>query len=225
MLKPKKRITRHELKEDKLVTMSLQAKNYVEENYKQVLGTVFGIFAVFALVTIWNYYSGLNREAAAGILGIAQIEYSNMNYDQATSRLEKLIDEYGSTDEADQGTFLLANIYFQQKKYAEAREKFDDFRSSYSGSAILISSADAGVAACYEAEGNFAEAAKMYEKASTRAPEFPESENYLYLAGICYGKAGDKAAAKKSLDKVVADAKTTKYVEEAKAQLILMAGR
>ena len=225
MLKPKKKITRHELKEDKLVTVSLQAKTYVEENYKQVVGVVFGVFAVLVIIIAWNYLKSISSEEASGMLGVAQIEFNNLNYDKATTLLEKLIAEYGSTDEASQGRFLLANIYFQQNKFDLAMKNYEEFISSYSGSSILLASADAGIAACQEAQKQYAEAAEMYEKAANRSPEFPESDNYRYLAGLCWEKAGNVDKAKATFEEVVNNSKTQKRVDDAKAQLIILAAK
>jgi len=46
MLKPKKKITKKELKEDKFVKYTLQAKTYLDENSKQVFYMVAGILGV-----------------------------------------------------------------------------------------------------------------------------------------------------------------------------------
>jgi len=222
MLKPKRKITKQELKEDKLVKTTLQVKNYFEENYKQVSYVVMGLFIVIAILFLYRYYNQKTSQQANAQLGMAQIEFTNSNYDKATVRLLRLIQEYPGTDEANQGMFLLANIYYQQKNYKQARDYFSEFVDAYSGSDILLASGYAGLAACLETENNFAQAAKSYEKAARRAEEFNESDNYYYLAAMCYKKAGETAKAKEQFETLVKESKVGKISKDAEMQLILL---
>ena len=220
MLKPKKKITKQDLKEDKFVKFTLQAKTYLDENSKQVFYMVSGILAVILLIIIFVYVQNTNVEEARAQLGIAQVEYSNLNYDNAIKRLEKLIENYSGTSEADQGMFLLANILYQKERYDESKSYFDQFIDSYSGSNILLASGIAGLAACYEKERMFLEAAETYSKAAATAPDFVEADNYIYLAGICFNKAGNTAMAIEKFEFLVDNNEASKRVNDAKAQLL-----
>ena len=219
MLKPKKKITKKELKEDKFVKYTLQAKTYLDENSKQVFIVVASVLTVIVLIILFVYVQKSKTEEAQSQLGIAQVEYSNMNYTKAINRLEKLINEYSGTEEADQGLFLLANILYQQEKYEEAKTNFQEFIDSYSGSNILFASGLAGLASCYEFEKNYAEAAKYYALAADKAPDFVESDNYLYLSGVCYAKAGNNEFAIDKFEKILDSHLTTNRVNDAKVQL------
>jgi len=220
MLKPKKKITKKELKEDKFVKFTLQAKTYLDENSKQVIYMVAGIFALVLLIIIYVYTHNANVEEAQAQLGIAQVEYSNLNYDKSIVRLEGLIESYSSTNEADQGMFLLANILYQRERYEESKKYFEQFVDSYSGSDILLASGIAGLAACYEQENMYMEAAETYSKAASTAPDFVEADNYLYLAGICFSKAGDTLRAIEKFEYLVENNLTNKRLNDAKAQLM-----
>jgi len=155
MLKPKKKITKQDLKEDKFVKFTLQAKTYVDENYQKIMRVGLVIGAVIIILIFYYYNAQETNKEANSQLGIAEIEYTNGNLQKASERLVRLIDEYDGTDAADQGMFLIANIFFQQKKYEEARIYFDRFVSAYSGSNILLASGYAGLAACEEVNSNF----------------------------------------------------------------------
>jgi len=220
MLKPKKKITKQDLKEDKFVKFTLQAKTYLDENSKQVFYMVSGILAVILIIIVFVYVHNTNVEEASAQLGIAQVEYSNLNYDRAISRLEKLIENYSSTGEADQGMFLLANILYQKDRFEESKKYFEQFVDSYSGSDILLASGIAGLAACYEKESMFSEAAETYAKAAATAPDFVEADNYIYLSGICFNKAGNMSMAIEKFEYLVENNVTTKRVNDAKAQLL-----
>jgi len=219
MLKPKKKITKKELKEDKFVKFTLQAKTYLDENSKQVFYMVAGIFGVALIIIAFAYTHNANVEEAQAQLGIAQVEYSNLNYDKAITRLERLIESYSSTNEADQGTFLLANILYQKERYEESKIYFEQFVDSYSGSDILLASGIAGLAACYEKEQMYSDAAETYSKAASTAPDFVEADNYLYLSGICFSKAGETLKAIEKFEFLVENNVTNKRINDAKAQL------
>ena len=222
MLKPKKRLTKKEIKEDKFVQKTMQAKAYVEENYQKVMGIVAGIFAVILLIMVISYYRGQSQQEANALLGEAQLEYHNLNYTKAKAMLNRLMEEYSGTDAADQGKFLMANLYYREGKYKEAKEYFKDFLDNYSGSEILIASAIAGYAACIAAEGNYLEAAENYRKAQEKAPDFVEAANYLYLAGLNYQKADQPEQAQEMFQKVVENYKDSSRYNDAKAQLIFL---
>jgi tetratricopeptide (TPR) repeat protein len=222
MLKPKKKITRQDLKEDKLVKTTLQVKTYLEENNKQVLYFVLGVFAIVLIIMWYRYSSQKTSQEAEAQLGMAQIEFNNANYERAANRLRNLIQQYKGTGEAKQGLFLLANIYYQYEDYKQAREYFKEFVDTYSGSDILLASGYAGLAACYENEKNFTEAGRLYEKAAKIAREFVESDNYFYLAGICYKKAGDLPKAKQQFETLVNESKSGKRSKDAETQLMLL---
>ena len=222
MLKPKKKITKQDLKEDKFVKFYLQAKSYVDENYQKIMRAALGIGAIIILLVFFYYNSQETDKEANSQLGIAEIEYTNGNMQKASERLVRLNEEYDGTDAADKGMFLLANIYFQQKKYTDAQVYFEKFVGAYSGSSILLASGYAGLAACEEVNANFSDAADLYEQAADLAPQFPESDNYYYLSALCYKRAGEFNKARSIFEHLASEAKTSQRVKDAETQLVLM---
>lgn len=219
MLKPKKKIGKQNLKEDKFIKFIMDSKSYLEENYTRVL-TYSGVFiAVIVIFALLKYVNMTKREKADGILGIAQIEYSERNFSKAAQRLKIVLEDYGSTDEADQARFLLANIYYEQNRYEEAKQLYQEFIDSFSGNSIMLASAQAGLAACLEESKEFASAGDWYKKAAKTAGAFSEADNYRYLAGICYKKAGEKDQAKEQFEKLV---NNSDKADAAETQLIML---
>jgi tetratricopeptide (TPR) repeat protein len=221
MLKPKKKVGRPNLKEDKFIKFIMDSKSFMDENYTKVLtygGTAFAVIVIFFLL---KYINSEKRDKANGMLGIAQIEYSTGNYSKAAQRLKLLLEEYGSTNEADQGRFLLANIYYQQKRYTEAQPLYEEFIDSFSGSDILLASAQAGLAACYEEQDDYSSAAEWYLTAAETAGTFSEGDSYRYLAGLCYKKIGNLELAKEQFEQLAQDSQKAR---DAEAQLMLIQG-
>ena len=222
MLKPKKNLTKQELKEDKFVKYTLLAKSYVDENYQKIMRAALAIGVIIILFVFYYYNSQETNKEANSQLGIAAIEYTNGNLQKASERLVKLIEEYDGTDAADQGMFILANIYFQQKNYTDAQIYFDKFVSAYSGSSILLASGYAGLAACEEVNRNFSIAADLYEQAAELASQFPESDNYYYLSALSYKSAGDIDKARSLFEQLASEAISSQRVKDAETQLVLL---
>ena len=224
MLKPqKKKITKKDLKEDKFVETALKTKTYLEENSKQVTIAVIAILAFVVLIMVYKNYHEQRVMKANALLGLAQVEYQNMNYAKARNFLNRLFEEYDGTDAAVQGYFVLANLNFEQEKYEEAEVAFKKFIDNYDGSKILKASGYAGYAACLEHRGAYKAAAKYYLKAQKAAPDFIEAANYLYLAGLNFAKAGQIDQSRDAFQLIVEKYEKSNRFNDAKAQLILLA--
>jgi tetratricopeptide (TPR) repeat protein len=221
MLKPKKKVGKPNLKEDKFIKFIMDSKSYLDENYSKILAYAGIVAAVIIIFLLLKYINAEKREKASGILGIAQIEYNEGNYSKAAQRLKILLDEYSSTAEADQGRFLLANIYYQQKRYAEAMPIYHEFVDSFSGSDIVLASAQAGLAACYEAQEDYVTAGNWYLEAANTAGDFSEADHYRYLAGLSYKNAGAPELAIQQFEKLIPD---SQMARDAEIQLILIQG-
>ncbi len=223
MLKPQKKLTKKELKEDKFVETAMNARAYIEGNIKQVSIVTGIVFGAFLLIMVYNYVHSATVAKSATLFGEAQLEYQNMNYTKAAALLNRLSEEYAGTDAADQGLFLMGNLYFQQGKIDLAAEKFKRFIDSYGGSEILMSSGYAGYAACLEAQNKSKEAAEYYVKAQKADPEFVEASNYLYLAALNYIAINEYQSAEALLRRIVEDYPEGQRMQDAEAQLILIA--
>jgi len=226
MLKPRKKSafqTKKEIKEDRFVGGVLEAKAYMEDNYKQVSGVVVAIMAVVLIIMGYSYVKKQSNMEATTLFGKAQVEFQNYNYGKAKQYLLDLREQYGNPEQGQQGVLFLANLHFQEDNFTDAKELYNEFLDSYGDSEILLSSGHAGIAACLEIEKDYAEAANHYMKAQNIAPEFVEAANYLYLAGKNYIKAGENDEAESAFQKIVEDYENSKMKFETESQLILLA--
>jgi len=225
MLKPRKKISKKEIKEDKFVEVALNARAYLEENYQRVSIIVISIFAVILIVMYWNYRENVKAEQSSALLGKAQLEYQNLNYSKAKEFIITLMEEYPGTEAAEQGIFLYANLLYQEKNYEEAKHYYKEFIDSYSGSNILIASGMAGYAACLEKENNYEEAAEYYLRAQNKAENFVEASDYLYLAGLNFKSAGNYEKAQEAFETIIEEYEDSERYSDAKAELILLANK
>lgn len=222
MLKPqKRRVNKKELKHDPLLDSVLKAQTFYEKNRNSLTYSVIGVVAVI-LIVMWVFaVMDETEQEAITLLGKAQVEYDQFNFTKARDFLNVLIEGYSGTDAAEQGTFLLANLNFNENKFEEAQRLFEDFVGGYSGSDILLASGYAGIAACQEEQKNYADAAENYMKAYSVAGDFVKAADYLYLAGLCYQNANDTSKARETFQKIIDDYPDSPKKYDAQTQLIL----
>ncbi len=186
MLRPTKRITKREIKEDPLVTKYFQTRKFIQDYGKQMNMIGLAALAVIVIVVFMGRSKRTAEMTAAGRLGIAEQYYYAMDYPRAIDELSGIVNTYSGTRAAGTATFLLANSYYSTQDIANAEIHYNLFIDDYSNIKLFTSSAYAGLAACRESQAQFIEAAQLYEKASDFEPDSFQAPFYLKEAGRCY---------------------------------------
>ncbi len=200
MLKPRKKITRREIKQDKLVTYYFKATDFVHQQGPRLLLIVGLMLAIVIAASVFSRMQTKNEKVAVVELTKAQSRYNNHDFEEAVEILKKLVDDYGSTKSGKIAKFYLANAYYNLKDYNEAEKYFKEYGD---GDDNLGASAISGLAACWEEQGKFKEAAEMYKKAAEKFSDgFMAPEN-LYHSARCYAIAGNIAEARKILNDLI----------------------
>ncbi len=198
MLKAKKRLTKRQIKEDKLVTYYFQATDFLQRHSRNLLTALGAVVIVVMAVFLYANQKEKKEQDAVVALMEAKTEYFNGNYQGAAEKLQSIVTTYEGTESATTALFYLGNAQFQLKRYQEARAAFQDYLDN-GDDAIFRVSAAAGIAACLEEMGELEAAARAYERAAESDPgSFLAPEN-LMGAARCYSRAGDRAAARKVL--------------------------
>jgi tetratricopeptide (TPR) repeat protein len=220
MLKPKKKITKKDLKEDQLVTTYFKATEFFYQNKKYVSWVVAGLVVIVVAIVIYANNQSANSEKATTALGNILPYYERGDYQTAINGvpeknilgLKEIAGDYGSTNSGNMAKFYLANAYFFLSNYDEALKYFEEFSSSYP---LLRASALAGIGGCYEGKGDHKAAAEYFEKAASKAPEAQLSAEYLNRAARDYGLAGKKDRAIELLKRLKKDYPSSSYAREA----------
>jgi len=196
MLRPRKRITKREIKEDALVTAYFRAQKFIRKYSKQLnIGLI--VVVIVGIVGILMIRSKKRAEwAAAGKLGIAEQFYYASDYPRAIDELTQIVNTYLGTDAAGNATFFLANVHLATKDYSNAERYYKIYLDDYSETTSFSAASLAGIAACMESQNRFAEAARLYEKAGKEYPDFFEAPFFLKDAGRCYQLAGNNQKGK-----------------------------
>lgn len=219
MLKPKKRLTRREIKEDKFVTTYAKVTKYLEENSKFVIGAAAAIVIIIVA-------AGLIRAGRRAAEGKAAVElarglgaYQRMDLTSATDILRSAVEDYGGTKNGSLAFLHLANALYEQGEYAEAMRYYEKAARKVGKVRFLAAAAQAAVAECLEQEKHYAQAARRYEEVAKRYGEELLAPKHLLAAGRCYALAGQRDQAERVL-RLLLD-KYPDAQEKTQAQLLL----
>ncbi len=210
MAQKKKKITKKEIKEDKLVTYFFETREFLEKYQKQLLiGAAALIVIIVAGILIHNK-SVENERTASSELSAIVVSYANFNWQtalngdslQAKPGLLKIADEYGSTTPGEIAKLLAGNAYYGLDEIDLANKYYSD----YGGSLNLFDAASvAGQSACFEANKNYGQAAEFYQLATKKDRYNPLNAEYMMRAAYNYILIGKYGVAEELLNKVQRD--------------------
>jgi tetratricopeptide (TPR) repeat protein len=210
MLTKKKKLSRKEIKEDKLVSTYYKAYGYFEENKSRVAAAVGISLAVIALIYFYISNKIENNNIAGTQLSRVMNLYDQGSYLEAiegqegtnVAGLKKIVEDYGSTENGELAKIYLANAYSFLGRNDEALEYYED----YSGSNKTFKATSlAGQAGIYSFKQEFEKAADLYLKASRVSENNPLNPEYMLNAGINYLSSGNEENAKELFETIRKD--------------------
>lgn len=217
-----RRPSKHDLEEDEFLEWVLKAADYVKSRAQLFIG---GIVALVALVVIVNFVQGQKdeaRERASALLFEATVAERSGQVDQAIRLAQQLVDDFGGTPAAGQGTVFLGNRFYTLGRYADAERLFRRYLDEYGDLAPLVFAARTGLAACREAQGDLAGAAQAYAAVADGSPGDPSSALALMDAARCWRMQGDAAQQRGALERVTREYASTPVAQRARQQLNLL---
>lgn len=170
MLKPRKRLVKSKLKEDKLLTFTFR----VQETFRTYRKTVSYILAtVLVLVVAYGLVSSSKRSAiqqSAFEELMARDAYSRGELDETLSRIEVILNEYPNSPSAASALMLKGRIYQQRGEYAMAEEAFKEVTRKFPDNDYLAFGAYYALGSIYYGKRDYSESAKYYQGAAKRYP-------------------------------------------------------
>jgi len=218
MLKAPKKLTKKEIKQDKLVTYYFKAQDFFRENGQTILLSAAALVIAIALIGWFTRWKSNKENEAELQLAKARIEYFSNNFAGATPLLQTLVNDYDGTDAAGEGLFYLGNSYYNLGNYGEAEKYYKQFLQTDGGD-ILKSSAISGMAACLEQRRNYRAAAKLYEEAAEKYSDVFLAPGELFNAARCRVLSGDKEGARELLGKLLSEYQTATIKGDAEIML------
>jgi tetratricopeptide (TPR) repeat protein len=214
MLQKKKKLSKKEIKEDKLINFYKSSMDFFEK-YQSKIFIYAGVLVIVVAVIIWYQNQKSENDAKAGLeLSRIMTLYDQGAYLEAIEGkqgtniigLKRLVDEYSGTENGETAKIYLANCYSFLGKYDEAFKYYED----YNGSIDYFKAASlAGQAGHYAMNGDYEKAANLYLNASKQSSVNSQNPDYMLNAGIYFLKADEKDEAKILFDKIKEDYSTS----------------
>jgi len=212
VLTAKKRISKKEIKQDKLVTSYYKFYNYFLENQaKFLIGIAAVALIVVAVILISNKRANDNLTATNLLSKVIPL-YDNGSYLNAVDGdpknniqgLKEIVGNYGSTEQGETAKIYLANSYNVIGDLNKALEFYED----YSGSNELLKAAAlAGKAGILQSKKEYEKASDLFLDAAHVTKANPSNAEYTLKAGICLLEAGKKEEAKQLFKSIKKDYK------------------
>jgi tetratricopeptide (TPR) repeat protein len=200
MLRPKKKISKRELKQDTLITWYATLTSFYDKQKRNISIGITAVVVIVIAAVVYVKNRAENNEKAMTQVGAIFSYVDNGQYQIAMDGvpernipgLTSIVGNYGGTRGGDLAKFYLATCNYNLGKYDDALPLFKDFSPS---DELLAVSRLSGIAACHEARGEYKDAAENYEKAASKYTKDIEGAENLNNAARSYAKAGDKAKA------------------------------
>ena len=227
MLTKKKKLSRKEIKEDKLVSTYYKAFGYVQKNSSRLL-TYGGILILVALAVVYfiNHKKEQNQKASLALSRVID-SYGQGSYLEAIEGkagtdnigLKKIVEQYDGTENGETAKIYLANSYDMLGKLDEAFKYY----KSYSGDIPMLKAASlAGQAGYYAYKNDFEKAGELYREAAGVSKYNADNSDYLLKAAINFISAGKNNDAKELLNTIKKDYKTSTANREVDRYLALI---
>jgi tetratricopeptide (TPR) repeat protein len=219
VLNPEKRITKAQMKQDKVVTFALKSGEYIQQHKNNFIYAAIGVVAIVAIIFLFSYMGNKKEAEAVQIFGKAQLAGAMNQGALAITDYLTILDNYGSTDIASRACFFIGETYARQNKFDSAAIYFQKFVSDFNDDVSLLPAAYAGGGNAYEQTRQFDKAGEFYFKAAEIANDDFRSPDYYMSAGRAYMQGSNSAKAKEAYQKVVDKFRRSQVYSEARKKI------
>jgi predicted negative regulator of RcsB-dependent stress response len=165
-----------------------------QDHARELSFAVLALVTVFAAGWLYAYSSRKNLERAEILLNQAETSMASQRTQEAQTQLERLVRGYKGSPAAGQGLLRLAQVLYDQGKYAEGIGQLEQAFGEYSDGPFAVGIRQLA-AAGYEQMNEPAKAAERYAEASSRSGLESERDQLIGRAARAWADAGNKAEA------------------------------
>jgi len=153
------------LKEDPLVTWLIKAKLYCKKNTNLLIGVLIAVIIVVGGSIVLKQVKGAAEVKAGEAFGKAMIAYNGQDFEKAIDLFRNVADNYRSTPQGVQSSYMLGAILYGQGKYDEAITWYTIASQGGDKADFLAGQSLESIALCYEAKGDITKAISFLESA------------------------------------------------------------
>ena len=127
MLKPKRKITRKEIKRDPFLETIENLEISFEQNKKTFLNIALCLIAGIFIINFLLKKQAQKSTDSNAALGLAMIAFENRDYENAKFQFETIISEFSGTVAFSTANFYVGRIYFENKQFIESESYLNTF--------------------------------------------------------------------------------------------------
>ncbi len=214
-----KRVKKKELKGDKLVEEGTRFLFYLAK-YKVKTGWIAGGILIICIGVVYFHRATQIRQEKARFEEREAITiYGAGNIREAFTRFEDISHLYPKTTSGISSLYWLANIYYLQGKYQEAREFFQKYLEK-GKDPILLQGALLGLGDTYLQEGNYFQASQKYEELVNQFPSSSLIPKALLQSIKCYQVLNQLDNTKRALHTLSESYPTSFYTQKSQSLII-----
>jgi outer membrane protein assembly factor BamD (BamD/ComL family) len=195
LARKRRKLTKQEIKEDKVAEFFVQTAQYVRENSKRLAGIALVALVVIVIVTLAVRQRRMAENEADVWVWRANMDMKVGNVGSAMQAYSAVIERYRGTWGHSDATFFMANARFATGRYDSALVLFENYLNLGKRRSEFTISAKEGIAQCLEEMARYRDAADSYLKVQREHPDSPLAPDALMGAARCYRLAGDLVAA------------------------------
>jgi tetratricopeptide (TPR) repeat protein len=213
MLKPKRKISKKEIKRDPFLESIFSIKTHFTDKKQRYTRIILAVLAVFIIGSFYLKSQDTNMDSAENILSKAMVFLALNDEDNAMIHLQEVIDEYGSTVAGRNASFYLGRIYLDKGEYDLALPYFEKYASN-GRNPILTGSVYQAIVNIYRSKQDLSNAIK-FQKMCIKHSNSKEEKAWasLTLADLSLAN-GDKVTASELVKSILADFKNNNGIKQ-----------
>lgn len=213
MLKPKRKISKKEIKRDPFLESIFSIKTHFTDKKQRYTRIILAVLAVFIIGSFYLKSQDTNMDSAENILSKAMVFLALNDEDNAMIHLQEVIDEYGSTVAGRNASFYLGRIYLDKGEYDLALPYFEKYASN-GRNPILTGSVYQAMVNIYRSKQDLSNAIK-FQKMCIKHSNSKEEKAWasLTLADLSLAN-GDKVTASELVKSILADFKNNNGIKQ-----------
>ena len=182
MLKPRKKITRKEIKNDPVLERVATTYSFIQDKQKLLTKIGIGIVIGFVLFNIWNNHVHNKNKESSYIFSKALVAWQTGDVDNALLHFESLSDDFDGTDNGKIASYWLGLIAYNTGDAASSTKYLEQF-VKFGKADILLPNAFQLLANISLNDQNYKKAHSYFKKAIKYSmSEIEEMNHKLNLA-------------------------------------------
>jgi len=130
MLKPKKKITKKEIKRDPFLETVDKIEYSIEKNKNTYINVVIAVIVIFIAGNFFLKNQKDKENSAKSALGLALVAFDIGDYENAKFQFESILSDYDNSESANVANYYLGKIAFENKDFANSMAYLDRFFNS-----------------------------------------------------------------------------------------------